>query len=63
MIFRSIYLCTSYESDGSLSWVNGLKSPTGWLPVHRDQLPAQRSVTSIGKLYTFYLWQKRKKVH
>jgi len=26
-------------------------SPAGWLPVHRDQLWAQRSVTSIGKLY------------
>jgi len=31
-------------------------SPAGWLPVHRDQLRAQRSVTSMGKLYlTFYL--------
>ena len=26
-------------------------SPAGWLPVHRDQLWAQRSVTSTGKLY------------
>jgi len=26
-------------------------SPAGWLPVHRDQLRAQRSVTSMGKLY------------
>ena len=26
----------------------------GWLPVHRDQLQAQRSVTSMGELY-FYL--------
>ena len=26
-------------------------SPAGWLPVHRDQLWAQRSVTSMGKLY------------
>jgi len=25
-------------------------SPAGWLPVHRDQLRAQRSVTSMGKL-------------
>jgi len=24
------------------------KSPVGWLPVHRDQLQAQRSVTSMG---------------
>jgi len=26
-------------------------SPAGLLPVHRDQLRAQRSVTSMGKLY------------
>ena len=26
-------------------------SPAGWLHVHRDQLRAQRSVTSMGKLY------------
>ena len=31
--------------------VDGLKSPAGRLPVHRDQLHAQRSVTSIGSLY------------
>ena len=31
-------------------------SPAGRLPVHRDQLRAQRSVTGMGKLYrTFYL--------
>ena len=30
-------------------------SPAGWLPVHRDQLRAQRSVTSMGKLYLFTL--------
>jgi len=31
------------------------KSLVGWLPVHRDwdQLRAQRSVTSMGKLYLF----------
>jgi len=31
-------------------------SPAGWLPVHRDQLRAQRSVTSMGNLTlkTFY---------
>ena len=29
-------------------------SPAGWLPVHRDQPRAQRSVTSMGKLYLFY---------
>ena len=35
------------ESNGSLPpglWLK--KSPMGWLPVHRDQLRAQRSVTS-----------------
>ena len=31
-------------------------SPAGWLPVHRDQLWAQRSVTSMGKLYLFLLF-------
>jgi len=30
--------------------VDGLKSPAGRLPVHRDQLPAQRSVTIMGEL-------------
>ena len=28
-------------------------SPVGWLPVHRDHLRAQRSVTSMGKLYLY----------
>ena len=28
-------------------------SPVGWLPVHRDQLRAQRSVTSMGKTFYF----------
>jgi len=32
-------------------------SPAGWLPVHRDQLRAQCSVTSMGKLYLFYTQQ------
>ena len=36
------------ESNGSLP-PGG--SPAGWLPVHLDQLRAQRSVTSVGKLY------------
>jgi len=31
--------------------VDGSKSPAGWLPVHRDQLWAQRSVTSMWELY------------
>ena len=45
------------ESNGSLLPVYGMihfTSPAGWLPVHWDQLRAQRSVTSMGKLY-FYL--------
>ena len=29
--------------------------PAGWLPVHRDQLQAQRSVTSMGKTLPFLL--------
>ena len=29
-------------------------SPAGWLPIHRDQLGAQRSVTSMGKLYLLF---------
>ena len=40
------------ESNDSLSpegWLK--KSPAGWLPVHRVQLRAQRSVTSMGELY------------
>ena len=32
-------------------------SPAGWLPVHRDQLRAQRSVTSMGKL--FFIWHSQ----
>ena len=35
-------------------WVYGVihfTSPAGWLPVYRDQLRAQRSVTSMGNLY------------
>jgi len=33
--------------------VDDLRSPVGWLPVHRDQLQAQRSVSSMGRLYLF----------
>jgi len=36
--------------------VDDLRSPAGWLPVHRDQLRAQRSVSSMGSLYLFYLF-------
>jgi len=35
--------------------VDDLRSPAGWLPVHRDQLRAQRSVSSMGSLYLFLL--------
>jgi len=35
------------ESNGSLLTQ---KSPAGWLPVHRDQLWAQHSVTSMGEV-------------
>jgi len=35
------------------SRVDVLKSPAGLLPVHRDQLQAQSSVMSMGKLYFF----------
>ena len=37
--------------------VDDLRSPAGWLPVHRDQLRAQRSVSSKGSLYLFFLQQ------
>jgi len=36
--------------------VDDLRSPVGWLPVHRDQLRAQRSVIvgiEYGKAFTF----------
>ena len=33
--------------------VDDLQSPAGWLSVHRDQLRAQRSVSSMGSLYLF----------
>ena len=39
------------ESNGSLRPVGWLKSAAGWLPVHRDQLRAQRTVASMGSLY------------
>jgi len=35
--------------------VDDLRSPAGWLPVHRDQLRAQRSVSSMGNLYLYLL--------
>ena len=33
--------------------VDDLRSPAGWLPVHRDQLRAQRSVSSMRKPLAF----------
>jgi len=36
--------------------VDDLRSPAGWLPVHRDQLWAQRSVSSMGSLYLLSLY-------
>jgi len=38
-------------------------SPAGWLPVHWDQLRAQRSVTSMGKLYFYLLAPKPYVLH
>jgi len=35
--------------------VDDLRSPAGWLPLHWDQLRAQRSVSSTGKPLPFYL--------
>ena len=40
------------ESNGSLPLGDDLKV-TCWLPIHRDQLRAQRSITCMGKLYLF----------
>ena len=37
--------------------VDDLRSPEGWLPVHRDQLRAQRSVSSMGSLYLYLFTQ------
>ena len=50
IIFRLLLniLLTRYHR-----WVNDLWSPAGWLPVHRDQLRAQRSVSSMGSLYLY----------
>ena len=41
------------ESNGSLLPGGWLESPVGWLPVHQDQLCAQRSVTSMVKHYLY----------
>jgi len=45
-----------WKTARSMAWFTS--SPAGWLPVHRDQLRAQRSVTSMGKLY-LYLYYGR----
>jgi len=34
-------------------WVDGLKSPAGWLPVNCDHVWAQFWVTGMGEFYTF----------
>ena len=47
------------ESNGSLPPGRWLKSLAGWLHVHRNQLRAQRSVTSMGSLYLFPYWNRR----
>jgi len=49
------------ESNGSLLlgvWHDSLHVICGWLPVHWDQVRAQRLVTSMGKLYLFYIAHK-----
>jgi len=38
--------------------VDDLQSPAGWLPVHQDQLRAQRSVSSMGSLYLYLLFSR-----
>ena len=43
------------ETVGRVYGVIHLTPPVGWLPVHRDQLRAQRSVTSVGKLCLYLL--------
>jgi len=43
------------ESNGSLSPGGGLVTCGLTLPVHQDQLRAQRLVTSMGKLYLYLL--------
>ena len=58
MMFYQISLATWQKVMAAYCQVYGVihvTSPAGWLPVHRDQLRAQRSVTSLGKLYLFYL--------
>jgi len=38
--------------------VDDLQSPASWLPVHRDQLQAQCSVSSMGRLYHLHNFQQ-----
>ena len=40
--------------------VYDLRSPAGWLPAHRDQLRAQRSVSSMGRVYLFNMQSRTK---
>jgi len=51
---RWCYVVGKVKSNGSLLPGRWLKSPAGWLPVHRDQLSAQCSVTSMGSLHYIY---------
>ena len=39
--------------------VDDLRSPAGWLPVHQDQLRAQRSVSSMGSLYLYLFYSRQ----
>jgi len=43
------------EKVGRVYGVIHFTPPAGWLPVHRDQLRAQRSVTNVGKLCVYLL--------
>ena len=52
MLSRSVLTAGLAENNGSLLPGDDFKGTSaGLLPVHRDQLRAQRSVTSLGELY------------
>ena len=67
-VYRQRHLLKATEVTASLAESNGSLLPGLWrdllhvtcgltacrLPVHRDQLRAERSVTSMGKLYLFH---------
>jgi len=59
----SVFLHGSSKiATAGLAESNGWLPPSGWLagwlPVHWDQLQAQRSVTSMGSLYLFTISQE-----